>query len=57
MYHNFWESVPATVRPYLPFEIIDATAQFYANEIKSNPNNQDQILKIDFSRYTTFCFF
>ncbi len=46
MYHNFWESVPASVRPYLPFDIIDATAQFYANEIKNNPNNQDQILKM-----------
>lgn len=46
MYHNFWESVPANVRPYLPFEIIDATAQFYANEINNNPNNREQIIKM-----------
>jgi hypothetical protein len=46
MYHNFWESVPANVRPYLPFDIIEATAQFYANEIKNNPNQQEQLLKM-----------
>ncbi len=46
MYHQFWESVPPNVRSYLPFEIIDATAQFYANEIKKDPNNRDNIIKL-----------
>ena len=46
LYHNFWTSVPAKVRPYLPYETIDATAQFYANELNKNPNNQDELIKL-----------
>jgi hypothetical protein len=43
----FWTSVPKEVRPYIPFEIIDATAQYYANEINANtnPSNQEEFIK------------
>jgi hypothetical protein len=44
MFHGFWNSVPANVRPYLPWEVIDATAQFYANELNRNPSNQDAMI-------------
>ena len=46
MYHQFWSSTPSNVRQYLPFEIIDSTAQFYANEINNNSNNKDNIIKM-----------
>jgi len=45
LYHGFWASVPVRVRPYLPFEIIDATAQFYANEVNKNPSNQEEYIE------------
>ena len=44
LYHNFWESIPPIARAYLPFDTIDATAQFYANEINNNPDAKDAIL-------------
>ncbi|GAG83952.1 unnamed protein product, partial [marine sediment metagenome] len=46
LYHPFWINTPENVRPYIPFEIIDATAQYYVNEINKNPSNQDSIIKM-----------
>ena len=46
LYHPFWINTPASVRPYLPFEIIDATAQYYVNEINKNPSNQEAMLEM-----------
>ena len=43
--HNFWNSVPESVRPYLPYDIIDATATYYANIINSKPANKENLLQ------------
>jgi hypothetical protein len=42
--HNFWKSVPDKVIPYLPTNIIDQTAQYFANVINRNPSNQERMI-------------
>lgn len=42
---NFWASVPENVRQYLPDNIKDQTAQFYANMLAKEPSNFDNLFR------------
>ncbi|HUS51519.1 MAG TPA: hypothetical protein VMZ91_15220, partial [Candidatus Paceibacterota bacterium] len=43
--HNFWNSVPENVRPYLPYDVIDATSTYYANIVNNSPANKESLLQ------------
>lgn len=43
MLHDFWTETPPNVREYLPDNVILEVAQYYADLLKNNPNNFNDI--------------